>query len=155
GHHRWQGAVGRDNSVFAGGVRGRLVRAQQHAPLENRGSSEKSAVTASIEIQPVLRPPAAVVRPPGSKSLTNRAPVCPALAQGSSTLRGVLDSEDTRVMAAALGQLGIQLNGDLASGALDVTGCAGKIPAGTAELYVANSGTTVRFLTALTALGHG
>jgi hypothetical protein len=42
------------------------------------------------------------IRPPGSKSLTNRALVCAALARGTSTLTGCLDSQDTRVMAAGL-----------------------------------------------------
>ena len=52
----------------------------------------------------------ATVRPPGSKSITNRALICAALADGDSVLRGVLDSEDTRVMTAALCQLGLQVD---------------------------------------------
>ncbi len=51
----------------------------------------------------------AIVRPPGSKSLTNRALLCAALADGPSSLVGALDSEDTRVMADALKQLGIDV----------------------------------------------
>ena len=49
----------------------------------------------------------ATVRPPGSESLTNRALVCAAPAEGASKLTGVLDSEDTRVMIDSLGRLGI------------------------------------------------
>ena len=60
----------------------------------------------SLEIKPVTRPIVATVRPPGSKSITNRALVCAALADGVSTLTGALDSEDTRVMIDGLGQLG-------------------------------------------------
>ncbi|REK05995.1 MAG: 3-phosphoshikimate 1-carboxyvinyltransferase [Planctomycetota bacterium] len=107
----------------------------------------------NLEIQPVTAPPQAGVRPPGSKSLTNRALVCAALAAGQSRLTGVLDSEDTRVMLDALAALGIEVGreGDTA----EVVGCGGKLPARTADLYIANSGTSVRFLTALAALGHG
>jgi 3-phosphoshikimate 1-carboxyvinyltransferase len=109
----------------------------------------------SIEIEPLATPPDASVRPPGSKSLTNRALVCAALAEDRSSLSGVLDSEDTRVMLDALTVLGIQLQADHLAHEVQVTGCNGKIPAESAELYIANSGTSVRFLTALVALAHG
>jgi len=109
----------------------------------------------SIEIEPLAAPPDASVRPPGSKSLTNRALVCAALAQGKSSLCGVLDSEDTRVMLDALQSLGIGLQTDHLAHTVEVVGCSGKIPAASAELYIANSGTSVRFLTAMVALAHG
>jgi len=109
----------------------------------------------SIEIQPIDRPLLASVRPPGSKSITNRALVCAALADGATTLLGALDSEDTRVMVDALRALGIRVQADATRGELRVTGTAGQIPAGCADLYVANSGTTVRFLTAMLSVGHG
>lgn len=95
------------------------------------------------------------IRPPGSKSITNRALACAALAEGESTLTGALDSEDTQVMIAALRQLGIAIDADLPSAVLRVEGCGGRIPAAGGELYVANSGTTIRFLAALVALGRG
>jgi 3-phosphoshikimate 1-carboxyvinyltransferase len=109
----------------------------------------------TIEIQPATAPPDARIRPPGSKSLTNRALVCAALARGTSTLRGVLESEDTGVMIDALGRLGIAIRVDHNTRVAEVAGCAGTIPAASADLYVANSGTTVRFLTALVALARG
>ena len=112
-------------------------------------------MTSSIEIRPVTLPLDASIRPPGSKSLTNRALVCAALAEGTSNLRGALDSEDTRVMIEALRTLGISIVEHHDRQTLRVTGCGGKIPATSADLYVANSGTTVRFLTALVSLGHG
>jgi 3-phosphoshikimate 1-carboxyvinyltransferase len=112
-------------------------------------------VSNSLAIQPISGPLNAVVRPPGSKSLTNRALVCAALADGTSTLDGALDSEDTRVMATALAELGVDVRPDWAMARLHVVGCAGRLPAARGDLYVANSGTTVRFLTALAALGHG
>ncbi len=109
----------------------------------------------SIEIQPVTKPLRARVRPPGSKSITNRALVCAALADGVSTLSGALDSEDTQVMIAALGELGIGVASSDAGRTLVIAGTAGRIPAVEAELFCANSGTTIRFLAALVTLGHG
>ena len=58
-------------------------------------------------------------------------------------------------MIAALGQLGIAIDVADEGQTLHVAGCGGKLPAAAADLYVANSGTTIRFLTALVALGHG
>lgn len=112
-------------------------------------------MTESIVVTPAAGPLSASIRPPGSKSITNRALVCAALAQGTSELSGALDSEDTQVMIAALVKLGVRVERDATARRLTVTGCAGALPAGRAELYVANSGTTIRFLTALAALGHG
>jgi 3-phosphoshikimate 1-carboxyvinyltransferase len=109
----------------------------------------------SIEIQPVTQPIRATVRPPGSKSITNRALVCAALADGTSTLLGPLDSDDTRVMIDGLRQLGIRVEWHDIQRTLVVYGAGGEIPALEAELFCANSGTTIRFLTALATLGHG
>ena len=95
------------------------------------------------------------IRPPGSKSITNRALVCAALARGTSRLTGVLDSQDTRVMAAALGRLGCHAEVDWTAGTAVVTGMDGRIPAATATLDCAASGTTMRFLAAVCGLGHG
>ncbi len=97
----------------------------------------------------------ATIRPPGSKSITNRALVCAALADGTSTLNGALDSEDTRVMIDSLMQLGVAIELDALKSRLTVTGCRGVIPVADATLFVANSGTTMRFLTALSTLGNG
>ncbi len=107
-----------------------------------------------ITITPVGRIHASI-RPPGSKSITNRALVCAALADGCSVLTGALDSEDTQVMIDSLRRLGIAVEHDAARCELRVTGCGGKIPNAKADLFVGNSGTTIRFLTALVALGHG
>ena len=97
----------------------------------------------------------ASIRPPGSKSITNRALVCAALAEGQSTLTGALDSDDTRVMIDGLGQLGLTVEHDRPAAAIRIEGCAGRPPAPGAELFAANSGTTMRFLTAMAALGQG
>ena len=107
-----------------------------------------------IEIQP-CGPVTATVQPPGSKSITNRALVCAALADGESKLIDILDSEDTRVMVDSLQKLGIHCVADWQGKSITVEGCNGKIPATDAELFVENSGTTIRFLTAMCALGNG
>jgi 3-phosphoshikimate 1-carboxyvinyltransferase len=95
------------------------------------------------------------IRPPGSKSITNRALVCAALGDGPSTLAGALDSDDTRVMIESLQRLGFEVATDLAARTIEVVGQSGRIPATSADLFVGNSGTTVRFLAAMLALGHG
>jgi 3-phosphoshikimate 1-carboxyvinyltransferase len=118
-------------------------------------SMGESAKVSAITITPAPAPVRGRIRPPGSKSITNRALVCAALAGGTSTLTGALDSEDTRVMIESLGHLGIQVESLDHGETLIVHGCGGKIPASSADLFVGNSGTTIRFLTALCALGHG
>jgi 3-phosphoshikimate 1-carboxyvinyltransferase len=108
-----------------------------------------------ISIRPLARPPDASVRVPGSKSLTNRALIVAALAEGRSRLRGALFSDDTRYMLQALRALGIPIDADEPAASLAVEGAGGRVPAAEADLFVGNSGTTVRFLTAFVALGHG
>jgi 3-phosphoshikimate 1-carboxyvinyltransferase len=100
-------------------------------------------------------PPTAKVRVPGSKSLTNRALIVAALADGQSLLSGALDSEDTRVMVESLRKLGIAVEHDPEAQTLTVPGCGNRIPNSRVELYVANSGTSLRFLTAMVATGLG
>ncbi len=95
------------------------------------------------------------ISPPGSKSITNRALVCAALAEGDSILTGALTSDDTRVMMEALWCLGIEVTNYEATREIRVAGCGGRPPAREAELFVGNSGTTMRFLTPLVALGRG
>jgi 3-phosphoshikimate 1-carboxyvinyltransferase len=112
-------------------------------------------VRESLEITTANHPIRGAIRPPGSKSITNRALICAALADGVSTLSGALDSEDTRVMIDSLGRLGIRVESADQGRTLKVHGCGGRIPADKSDLFIANSGTSVRFLTALAALGHG
>ncbi len=100
-------------------------------------------------------PPRAVVRVPGSKSLTNRAMIVAAMADGPSVLTGALDCDDTRVMVDSLRRLGIAVEHDPAAASIRVPGCGGSIPAREAVLEVANSGTSLRFLTAMLATGQG
>jgi len=100
-------------------------------------------------------PVAGEIRPPGSKSITNRALVCATLASGSSTLTHVLDCDDTQVMVTALQTLGLSIDWQKDVNTLTIQGCGGQVPVTTADLYVANSGTTVRFLTAILASMRG
>jgi 3-phosphoshikimate 1-carboxyvinyltransferase len=109
----------------------------------------------AIEVIPVAGPVQGRIRPPGSKSLTNRALIVAALAHGASRLQGVLDSQDTRVMIDSLRRLGLQVQHDAAACTVEITGCAGRIPNSQADLWLENSGTSIRFLTAMCALGHG
>lgn len=95
------------------------------------------------------------IQPPGSKSITNRALVIAALAEGNSVLRGALASEDTQVMIESLARLGVRVVEKDAGATLEVAGCAGKIPNASADLFIGNSGTTVRFLTAMLAACSG
>lgn len=112
-----------------------------------------------LEIQPLSKPPQAAVHVPGSKSITNRALVLAALLGKDEPchLHGCLQSEDTEVMVTALQTLSFQVTADWDEGEVCVTGGTdqNRIPASTADLFVANSGTTMRFVTALVCLGHG
>ncbi|MBN1853417.1 MAG: 3-phosphoshikimate 1-carboxyvinyltransferase [Pirellulales bacterium] len=109
----------------------------------------------TITIRPTATPIHGTIRPPGSKSITNRALVCAALANGNSLLTGALDSDDTRLMIDALGNLGFSINRHEGGRILAVAGTGGAIPSMEADLFVGNSGTTMRFLAALASLGHG
>ncbi|MEX0825061.1 MAG: 3-phosphoshikimate 1-carboxyvinyltransferase [Pirellulaceae bacterium] len=95
------------------------------------------------------------IRPPGSKSLTNRALLCAAMAEGTSVLAGALHSDDTEAMIEGLRQIGVEIQEDLQAHTLTVHGVAGKplIPA--ADIDVGNSGTTIRFLTAVLSAAGG
>ena len=99
-------------------------------------------------------PLAAVVPLPGSKSVTNRALVLAALADGRSTVRRPLRSRDTELMAAALRVLGVAVT-DTVDGDWLVAGTAGPLlPQGTG-VDVGNAGTVARFLPPLAALAQG
>ncbi len=118
-----------------------------------------------IEIVPLDKPVRAEITVPGSKSITNRALILAALADGKVTLEGALWSEDTQVMEEALRKLGFEINVDpdpeeFCNRTITVLGLGGRIPnAGTSEkpleLFVGNAGTAARFLAAMVCLGPG
>jgi 3-phosphoshikimate 1-carboxyvinyltransferase len=113
----------------------------------------------TLTIEPLARPPHATVCVPGSKSITNRALVLAALSSLKTPckLTGVLHSEDTEVMVEALNKLGydVRPNWNEARVEIGLNRSGRIVPAKAADLFVANSGTSMRFLTALVALGEG
>lgn len=109
------------------------------------------ALPKQLEVQPISAFDAHL-RLPGSKSLTNRALLLAALADGESNLSGVLFSDDTRAMLDALGRLGFDLGIDEANQHVRVTGAGGKLPKNKASLHLGNAGTATRFLTAACCL---
>ena len=115
-------------------------------------------------VEPIEGPLDATVNLPGSKSLTNRALLCAALADGVSAIEGGLVADDTEAMASALGALGAGIepgpSGREGGGAgaathLTVTGTGGNLAPGPLELDLRLSGTASRFLLPVVALGRG
>ncbi|MDO4586750.1 MAG: 3-phosphoshikimate 1-carboxyvinyltransferase [Planctomycetia bacterium] len=107
-----------------------------------------------IEIFPISDVEA-IVEVPGSKSITNRALMIAALSQGKNSLTGVLDSEDTQIMIEALKTLGVDVLHNPLTHSVEIDGKGGCFPNQNAEIYVGNSGTTARFLTAALACSQG
>jgi 3-phosphoshikimate 1-carboxyvinyltransferase len=106
-------------------------------------------------ITPISQPLNATVRVPGSKSLTNRALLIAALANGTTALTNALFSDDSRYFASALQTLGFDVTLDPENSRITVTGLGGRIPARKAKLFIGNAGTAARFLSAFLTLGHG
>lgn len=96
-----------------------------------------------------------VVEVPGSKSMTNRALLMAALADGRTTLKGVLFSDDSRNFLGSLQSLGFEVEIDEAAKVVSVTGLNGRIPVSEGEIYVGSAGTAARFLTAMLAMAEG
>ena len=109
----------------------------------------------AVSFQPTVKPVHGRVSVPGSKSITNRALICAAMAKGTSNLAGVLDSEDSRVMIDAWTALGLSILWDRTARTIQITGCEGQPPHPHGALHIANSGTSIRFLTAALAATHG
>ncbi len=103
---------------------------------------------------PPLRLAAGPVRLPGSKSISNRCLLLAALASGVTEIRDLLDSDDTRVMLAALKALGIAVE-SLGGSAWRITGAGGTFPVREADLFLGNAGTAFRPMTAALALSGG
>jgi 3-phosphoshikimate 1-carboxyvinyltransferase len=105
-----------------------------------------------IEIKPISKIDA-TVNVPGSKSITQRALIAAALADGESVLHGPLASEDTQYTSAALQQMGavVEQHGDQWL----VKGNGGRVATPAQEIYLGNNGTATRFLTSVAALGNG
>ena len=108
-----------------------------------------------LEIAPLAGPPEATVRVPGSKSVTNRALIIAALANGASTIRNPLFADDPYWLMEALVRLGIDVVADAGRSEVHVKGRCGEIPASDVDLFVGNAGTVARFLPPMLALGRG
>lgn len=106
----------------------------------------------TIEIKPVENINA-VVRVPTSKSITNRALIAAALANGVSEIVDFSTADDCQLMIKALGKFGVKI--EEIGNKLIVTGTGGKIKAPDADVFVGNAGTTMRFLAGLAALADG
>src|SRR5207245_3677711 len=89
---------------------------------------------------------------PGSKSLTNRALVCAALARGTSTVTGALVADDTTAMTECLRALGVDIDWNGAT--VTVRGLDGHVDADSVTLHARLSGTTSRFVLPLPALAQ-
>ena len=99
---------------------------------------------------PPLQMASGRVRLPGSKSISNRVLLLAGLAEGTTELHDLLDSDDTRVMLDALRQLGcgIEQQGTTCR----VRGLGGRLVTHEAQLFLGNAGTAMRPLTAALAL---
>ncbi len=95
------------------------------------------------------------VQVPGSKSITNRALLLATLAEGVSTLRGVLFSDDSRHFLKCIQDLGFETTVDEAARMITVNGHGGDVPKSEASQYVGSAGTAARFLTAYLGICHG
>ena len=102
---------------------------------------------------PALRVVSGTVRLPGSKSISNRVLLLAALCEGQTTVRDLLDSDDTRVMLQALRQLGCGVAVDGTTAVID--GLGGRARQPRAELFLGNAGTAMRPLTAALAVLGG
>ena len=108
-----------------------------------------------MPVRPLAGPLDVVVSLPGSKSITNRALVCAALAEGTSRLTNALHADDTEAMVEGLQAMGAGIDAAWAEGRLVVTGTAGRPISDVAIVDARLSGTTSRFLLPVAALGEG
>jgi 3-phosphoshikimate 1-carboxyvinyltransferase len=104
-------------------------------------------------IQTLSAPIRAQVSVPGSKSYTHRMLIAAALSNGRCVLRNALDSEDTRLTLRALKQWGVRIEASMPD--LVVHGCGGRLAAASGPIFLGNSGTSMRLLTAVAALAKG
>lgn len=109
----------------------------------------------TYKVKKVEKPHDIETRVPGSKSITNRALLLAALAEGTSVLHGVLFSDDSRYFMQALYDLGFPIHIDETNEIVTIEGFGGKIPKEEAEIYVGSAGTAARFLTAFLGLSKG
>jgi 3-phosphoshikimate 1-carboxyvinyltransferase len=115
----------------------------------------RGAFPDELEIEPLDGPVDATVHVPGSKSVTNRALLIAALADGASTIRNTLFSDDSYWLMHALVRLGFAVRANRKSGETSIIGQNSIIPKSDVEVFVGNAGTVARFLPPALALGEG
>ena len=115
----------------------------------------RPTLPAQLEVTPLENPPDATIRVPGSKSVTNRALIIAALAEGRSRILNPLFSDDSFWLMNALVRLGIGVSADREKGEVYVSGQGGGFDASGVDLFVGNAGTVARFLPPVLALGRG
>lgn len=109
----------------------------------------------SLTLQPISKVQG-VVNLPGSKSVSNRALLLAALAQGTTRLTNLLDSDDIRHMLTALEKLGVRYTLSADKTVCEVEGLGNAFQVEKAlELYLGNAGTAMRPLAAALCLGKG
>eukprot|EP00191_Tetraselmis_sp_GSL018_P024675 CAMPEP_0177625936 /NCGR_PEP_ID=MMETSP0419_2-20121207/30377_1 /TAXON_ID=582737 /ORGANISM="Tetraselmis sp., Strain GSL018" /LENGTH=214 /DNA_ID=CAMNT_0019126939 /DNA_START=60 /DNA_END=700 /DNA_ORIENTATION=+ len=121
--------------------------------VKPRDASSRAVAQAKedqLAIQPIKEISGEVLLP-GSKSLSNRILLLAALADGTTVVENLLDSDDIRYMVGALKTLGVKLEEDWENCRMTVHGCAGRFPSEGAELFLGNAGTAMRPLTAAVA----
>ncbi len=122
-------------------------------PTSTAGVAPPETPAPALAVAPLERPPNATVRLPGSKSITNRALLCAALASGETTLTGALFAEDTEAMVGAVASLGAEVACAPEEATMRVRGVAGRVAApGGAVVDACMSGTTSRFVAPVLAL---
>ncbi len=122
------------------------------------GANSGCLTQASAFARPTARAAAEnplTVSVPGSKSITNRALLLATLANGTSTLRNTLFSDDSRHFLKCVQALGFATTIDEENQIVTVTGCGGEVPLKESALYVGSAGTAARFLTAYLGVSHG
>jgi len=109
--------------------------------------------TAFLDLPPLASVQGSV-QLPGSKSISNRVLLLAALSQGTTEVRDLLASDDTRVMLDALRQLGCTVD-EAGGGTVRITGLGSSTPPSPTQLFMGNAGTAMRPLTAALALLGG
>ena len=122
--------------------------------MTERGTYQVTNLYEMLEGKSVRSEPL-IVAVPGSKSITNRALLLATLAKGSSLIRGVLFSDDSKHFLKCIQELGFETIVDDEEKTVTVQGLGGPLPLASARQYVGSAGTAARFLTAYLGLSHG
>ncbi|MEI8027103.1 MAG: 3-phosphoshikimate 1-carboxyvinyltransferase [Pseudomonadota bacterium] len=102
----------------------------------------------SLEVRPSHLPSHVSLTVPGSKSISNRALLMAAFAEGRSRLTGFLDADDTRHAIFCMKALGFNID-HVSKDVIEVEGQSGQVPFSEAQLYLGAAGTIARFLPGL------